>query len=133
VDLLEVPPTPMPLRDAVYLIACVHEKSGFKARKAESQLATGLSVEKSSKASGIPQSAGDTARRVAHSAVFSLWREEIRERLWIWHTNSSDIIPTRCSFQMRICAECHQLNRILIQRDIPKRVVEHRRAIERLR
>ena len=56
----------------------------------------------------IPQSLAYGAKKSANA-------------LWIWHTHSGDIIPTRCSFQMSICAECHQLNRILIQRDIRKR------------
>jgi hypothetical protein len=81
----------------------------------------------------MQESRPNSGRPVAtHFAMFELWFEEIRERLRVGHSNSGDIVPTGCSLQMSIRAECDELNGALVQGYIPKRVVEHRRGVERL-
>jgi hypothetical protein len=58
--------------------------------------------------------------------------EEVGKRFRIGHPNSGHIVPTRCSSQMSIRAEGNEVYGVLVQRHIPKRVVEQRCAIERL-
>jgi hypothetical protein len=70
--------------------------------------------------------------RCTFSAMLELWFEEVRERLRIGHSKSCYIVPTRCRFEMSIRAECDELHGALVQRYVPKRVVEYRCAVERL-